>query len=245
MPKTEIKHRVARIAQLRNLLQDDDTYMTTLIVICSDLYGYEFMEWSPETIKLQLYDDMQVEVPSVNLSKIMAGIAVLTTDSFYRNLPRFIQLCNVIADQDYNPFVFDPADSFEMAWAITEVLLLDPPEDPSNAFTDEIRSYMGFVVQQEGIVNPPDVLAIAMNDRRLDDPINVGNEGEDPEMYAAFWQNQAAKGDEIRTMLTLQVGELIKQITSLPLTNGNVDGLLSKMRKALHDKDETNSDGFL
>ena len=106
-------------------LLDDDTYMTTLMVICSDLYGYEFVKWAPETIKLQLYDNTQVEVPSVNLSKIMAGIAVLTTDSFYRNLPRFIHLCNAIADQDYNPFIFDPADSHEMAWSITEVMLLD------------------------------------------------------------------------------------------------------------------------
>jgi len=219
--------------------------MTTLLVICSDLYGYEFMKWSPETIRLQLREDVQTEIASVNLSKIMAGIAVLTTDSFYQNLPRFIQLCNVIADEDFNPMVFDPADSHEMAWAITEVLLLDPPEDADNAFSDEIRSYIGVVVQQEGIVNPPDVLAIAMSDKRLDDEMNADVEGEDPEFFAAFWQNQASKGDEIKNMLTLQVGELIKQITSLPITNGSTEGLLDKMRKALHDNDDRQSDGFL
>ena len=194
---------------------------------------------------MEIFDDLQVEIPSVNLSKVMAGIAVLTTDSFYRNLPRFIQLCNILADEDYNPAVFDPADTHEMAWAITEVLLFDPPDDPDNAFSDEIRQYIGVVVQGEGIINPPDVLALAMSDERLDDPMNVGVENDDPEMYAAFWQNQASKGDELRAMLTLQIGELIQQIVGLQLSNGSTDGLLKKMRDALNDNKDRSSDGFL
>lgn len=189
----------------------------------------DWLEWSPETLRLEIKDDFNVEVTDDGIDKIMAVIAVLTTDSFYRDLPRFIELCNVFADAEFNPMVFDPADAWEIAWAITEVSLLDPPEDPEHAFSDEIRRYIGKMVQEAGFVNPPDVLRLAIIDEHNPDP--VADFSDDPTMYSAFWKNQSSRSDEVRSMLRQQLTELLEQLSDLPLKEGNTQGLLEKLKK--------------
>lgn len=158
----------------------------------------------------------------------MAAICILTSDDFYKNLPRFIQLCNVLADDTFNPLVFDPADSFEMAWAITEAMLLSPPEE-DEPFTDEIRYYIGHMLSEEGVVNPPDVLRIAIQDVSIEDPL--AGDTEDPTMYAAFYESQRSKSEEITAMLKQQINELFEQLQSLVLSEGDVGDLFGRMSK--------------
>jgi len=201
-------------------------------------YGVEAFEWSPETIALELHDDFQIALPKVNHDKIMAGIAVITTDQFWADLPSFIQLCNVLADDEFQPEEFDPADAHEMAWAITEAVLLDEPEDLKNLFSDDIRRYIGAVIVEEGLVNPPDILALAIQDTPLEDPLHLS--ASDPEMYAAFWDNQNSKSQEIKDMIRRQTMELFQQLEELPLRNGNTDNLIKKLRDSMNS---TNSGG--
>jgi hypothetical protein len=177
---------------------------------------------------LELHDDFQVQVPQVCIDKIMAAICILTTNDFYKSLPRFIQLCNVLADDTFNPLVFDPADSFEMAWAITEAMLLSPPEE-DEPFTEEIRFYIGHMLTEEGVVNPPDVLRIAIQDVTIEDPL--AGDTEDPAMYAAFYESQRSKSAEISAMLKRQIDELFAELQALDLRNGNTGDLLSRMQK--------------
>ena len=231
MPQSRVRH-------LRQVLMDQDAYATTLTVILIDVLGTDYFEWTPETIRKEVYDEVQAELPDKNIHKIMAVIALLTTDDFYNNLPRFISLCNVLADDDFDPFTFEPADSSEMAWAITEAMLLDPPEDPENAFADDIRYYIGEVTTDEGIVNPPDVLGIARRDTHQPDPLSSFSD--DPVMYSAFWDTQRDKGDQLNVMLRERLQELLAQVTSLPLQDGNTDKLLRRMRREMLDaKDKT------
>ena len=121
-------------------------------------------------------------------------------------------------------------------YSITEVMLLDPPEDANHAFSDEIRHYMGAMLSEEGIVNPPDVLGIAVRDLALDDPLNV--DAHDPVMYEAFWSKQAEKGTEITEMLKRQLQELLEQLISLPLEHGDTDDLVGKLRQELQEQKE-------
>jgi hypothetical protein len=212
----------------KQLLSNPDTFATTLVAILIDQYGTEALTWSPETIRLELHDDFQVQVPQVCIDKIMAAICILTTNDFYKSLPRFIQLCNVLADDTFNPLVFDPADSFEMAWAITEAMLLSPPEE-DEPFTEEIRFYIGHMLTEEGVVNPPDVLRIAIQDVTIEDPL--AGDTEDPAMYAAFYESQRSKSAEISAMLKRQIDELFAELQALDLRNGNTGDLLSRMQK--------------
>ena len=102
-------------------------------------------------------------------------------------------------------------------------------EDDAEGFSDEIRFYIGHVVRDAGIVNPPDVLRIAMYDT-AEDPL--GAFSDDPEMYQAMYELQQSKSDEITGMLKDNLRELFKELESLPLENGDTAGLLEKIRKS-------------
>jgi hypothetical protein len=208
-------------------LSNPDAYATTLLIILLDQFGIEALDWAPETIRLELRDDFQVDLPQVNVDKIMAAISIVTSDDFYKNLPKFIQLCNVLADDEFNPGIFDPADSAEMSWAITEALLLSPPEE-EEPFTDEIRFYIGHMLNEEGLVNPPDVLRIALYDTPVADPLSLN--ADDPVMYGALYQSQQAKSKEITDMLQRQLRELFEQIQMLSLRNGDNQELLKRIQ---------------
>lgn len=225
-----IKSETRADQKLREVLTDTDTYASVLITILIDKFGTECLEWAPETIRLEIHDEFQCKVPDDNLDKIMAAISLLVTDDFYQNLPRFVYLCNCLAGSGFDPLVFDPADSWEIAWAITEAMMLAPPEDLENAFSDEIRRYIGETLKYEGIIRPPDILGIAIIEGHVPDPAAAF--ADDPELYADFWNNQQSHSDEITTMLRENLQDLLRQVSSLPLSNGSAEDLMTKMRRS-------------
>lgn len=214
----------SKTSVIHDLLTGEGSYATALLTWLLDHYGPDVLTWHPETISLELQDDFKIRPPSFILDRIMAGICVLTTDSFYKNLPKFIQLCNVLSGDDFNPRVFDIADAGECAWGITEALLLDPPdEDDPEPFCDDIRYYLGAVLRNEGFISPPDILAIAL-DANWSDKIKF-EFGDDPDMQGAIYDVQKGRADEIVEMIKEGLLGLRRQIFSLPLRNGKTDVL--------------------
>lgn len=215
---------VGKEGVIHQLLTGEGTYTTALLTWLLDHYGPEVLTWHPETISLELRDDFKVTPPTHIMDRIMAGICVLTTDMFYKNLPRFIQLCNVLSGDEFDPRVFDMADAAECAWGITEALLLNPPdEDDPEPFTDEIRHYIGAVLRNEGFITPPDILAIAL-DANWSDKIKF-EFTDDPEMQGAIYDTQKSRTDEVVEILKSGLLELRRQIFTLPLRNGKADAL--------------------
>lgn len=215
------------------LLADSDTFATTLFMILVDAFGYEPLgdaqeePWTQETVAYELKMEYGVAMPQGNVDKLMAAIVLVTTDKFYCELQSFIWICNVLADDEFTPGVFDPADAREMAWGITEAAFLWPP-DQDEPFSDEIRGYIGFVVNQEGIVDPPDVLRLGILPQGLADPLDVVSD--DPEMYAAFYANKQSRSQEITDLLRSQLAALFGQLEALPLRNGSTQALLSRLQ---------------
>ena len=194
-----------------------------------DQYGTEALEWHPQTIQMQVSADMNVDIPKENFDKLMAGIMVLTTDYFYSEVSRFINLCNIFAGDDFDPEVFDPADTSEMAWAISEVLMLDPPDKP-NPFSEEIRAYIGEMLKEEGFVTAPDVLRIGL-DSDLSAQVST-DYADDPEMFQAIYESQESKTAEIENMLEENMQMLWTQLTAIPLKHGTTEDLMKKLQQA-------------
>lgn len=231
--QSELPMRAAKIWQ--QYWTHEDTFASVLLTLFLDHYGLEALEWAPETIRMQIEEDFNVQLPTVNLDKLLAAILVVTSNVFYKDLVSFIQLCNVLSGHELNLEVFDPADSAEMAWAITEVLLLDPPEEPE-PFSSDIRDYIGYMLREEGYVTAPDVLRIGLN-TDLSQSISQ-TFADDPEMFQAIHESQIAKADEINHMLTEQLQDLQTQLQGLPLKNGSADGLLQKLQEGSHESTE-------
>lgn len=202
-----------------------DSYTSVLVLMLIDEYGTEALEWHPSTLKMQIEEDVNVAIPKENFDKLMAGITLLTTNYFYADVSRFIQLCNILAGDEFDPGVFDPADAAEIAWAITEVLLLDPPEE-ENPFSPEIIAYVQEVLKEEGFVTAPDVLKIGI-DTNLSAAVST-EFADDPEMFQAIHENQLSKSKEIEEMLAANIEMLKIQLNHVPLKNGSTAKLLGK-----------------
>lgn len=214
----------------QRILLDPDAYATVLLAIFIEYYGTEGMEWHPQTITDQMSADFGIKLPKSSLDKIMAAIAIVTTNYFYRDVRRFIELCNVLAGDDFDPTVFDPADSAEMAWAVTEALLLSPPEQGED-FDDEVKAYVGYVLRDEGLVTAPKVLRFAIPDD-FAEQVRFQFE-DDPEMFQGIFQTQQAKASELDTLVQENMTEMLGQLEALPLRNGRTDHMVRRIKEGM------------
>ena len=214
----------------RWVLTSPEAFASTILVLAFDQYGGEFIKWHPTTIRRQLQEDFGVEPADANFDKLMSTITVLTTNYFYKNLSRFNDLCCGLCGHGFNPTIVSLPDAAEMAWAISEVLLIWPPEPKDREpFCDDIRHFIAAVLQQEGFVRPPDILRIAEGGDRSDQV--KSDFADDPEMFAAIYQSQASKTKEVEDMIQGHLQELLDQVQRLPLQNGSTDQLVKKLRE--------------
>lgn len=225
---------------VRTLLTSDDTFATTLLVWFMDTYPEQdeeghlaCLKWSPETIKMELDRAAGTPIPKVVFDKLMAAITIVTTDMFFKNVKTFIPIANILAGDDFQPDELEPPDAAECAWAITEALLLYPPdeEDPE-LFCDEIRTLIGFTLKEEGFVTPPDVLRIALGG---DFTAQVSSDfADDPEMFSGIYAVQQGKKTDVELILREGLSELIQQLTALPLRHGSTADLVNKVRSSIN-----------
>lgn len=215
---------------LRQLLKSDDVYATTLLVLLTELFDLEFLNWTPETIRIEVREELGIELPPTAIDKIMAAIMLLTTDQFFKHVPTFIHICNVLSGNSFDPTVFDPADSLEMAWGITEATLIAPPEE-DEPFSEEIRAYMGYQLAEEGFQTAPDVLGIAIMPAVINDPNSIF--ASDPEIYQAFHEKKTLDQNNIISLLKENLQELLDQLQLLPLSKGSTQELVTKLSKGL------------
>lgn len=220
---------------LKQTLCDPDAFATTLVVALIDLYGPDFVTWSPEAIRRITEEELGFTWPLANFDRLMAGVALVSTDFFRASLPDFIELCNVLAGSPTTHGQFDPADAKECAWGITEDLLLSQADD-NEPYSEEICAYIGEVLKLEGIINPPDVLGIAHIDTNLRAVVH-GNFSDDPELFASIWQNQNDKTEEINQLVRGRLKELLEQLAKLQLRNGDTVTIASRMLAGLQESE--------
>jgi hypothetical protein len=189
--------------------------------------------WHPATILLDVRDDFGVELPRGNFDRLMAGIHLVTSDAFYKSVPTFIEICNVLSGGLYDPATWDPADALECAWGITEAMLMSPPDDDDNEpFSREIRAYIGAALDQEGILDPPDVLRIAIRGKEHELAAQVAAQFDDA-TRGAITRTEAAKVGEINDRIKSNLRTLIGQLGALHLAHGDAGALAGKLAHTL------------
>ena len=222
--------KVAPKTVIRSFLLSEETYTTIFLLILVDRYGFDCFGWAPETIQMELEDDFQLKLPKSSLDKIMAAICLVTTNFFYKDVTKFIELCNILAGDDFQPEEFEPADAAEIMWGITESLLIWPPdEDGDTEFSPEIREYIKQIVKEEGIVKPFDVLQLAFSDEGA---VNVDADyADDPEMYSAIYEMQQSKENDLKASLMENVLSLTGQLRLLPLADGKTSEVVNQLQE--------------
>lgn len=206
-----------------------ETFASVLLTLFLDKFGVEALDWDPATITLEIEEEFDVELPQLALDKLLVAIQILTTDKFFKSLPDFVTFCNVLGGDTYRPDMWDPADAEEVAWGITEALLISPPEDDDpEPFTDEVRGYIGAVLDSEGIINAPDILRIALRAARVSP--NITDFSDDPTMFNAVYDFETGKTEDINQSIRLKTDLLIKQMAALDLKNGNTEYVVKMLQ---------------
>lgn len=206
-----------------------ESFGATLLIAAVDVLGPEMYSWTPETIRLELQDELGAKIPPANLSRLFAAINILTTDDFSFRVSRFINLSNILAGDDFDPEEFDPADADEMAWAVTESSFINP--DHLDRFSEEIKGYVCFKCKEEGLARLPGVLSFAQ-------PYWVSNNysaehfNTDPTMFAAVQDSIGQPLKEVEQAVQEACVRLFDQLQSLKLRNGDTKDLLQRLRRS-------------
>lgn len=211
-------------AALSALLTSPDCYASTLLVWAVDTFMppegevHPLFQWSPETVHHEVEAELRRQMPPHVFDRLMAAIALRSSDAFYQQVDRFIPLVNALCGSGFHPEVYDPADLSECCWAITEAYLLDPPE-PGEGFCEEIRAYLGAQLRQDGYATPPDVLKIAIGADVLEQLRYAY--ADDPEMFDMIYSSQQSRTQEVEQMVAHNLVEMVGQLSRLPLRYGS------------------------
>lgn len=212
--------------RVQRLWTDADTFATSLLVLAIDHYGTEIIDWLPVTLQAEIEEDFDVELPQANLDRLMAGLVLLSTDTFYKSLPDFVAICNVLSGDLYDPAQWDPADASEVAWGITEAALISPPDDDP-PFMPEITGYIERVLDQEGILSTPGVLRTIVRESR---DVYPDDFSDDPGLYQAVLQFSYMKTEEINRLVHDRLMALTDQLQSLPLRHGDTAPIVQRLK---------------
>ena len=225
---SDVLSKVAPKSIYRAMLLSEDTFTTPLFLIVMDKYGPEALEWAPETIRRELEDDFQLQLPQYTMDKLMAAVTIVTTNYFYKDVTRFIEVCNILAGDEFQPDEFEPADAGEILLAMTESLLLWPPDGEADTdFSEEIQEYIRQVLDDEGILKPFDVLRLAFDNDRA--AVVDAEYADDPEMFSAIYDMQESKQNDLKAMLMENVEALTQQLQLLPLKTGSTEQVVKQL----------------
>lgn len=213
----------------------NDLFAFSALTLFLDMYGNEqdddktiqCLKWTPETIEMELHDDCG-PVSAAAFERLMTAISILTTNSFFVSATDFARDCVTLSGHVNGPEGTIMPDSEDIAWGITEAILISPLEkNDDNPFNEEIVGFIHEVLNAEGILSPPDVLRIAMKGTSVRDRVNY-EFSDDPELFAAIHQTEQAKTDFINQTLRARMKSLLQQFQELPLENGNTS-IVGKM----------------
>ena len=211
-----------------SLWSDPDAFATSLLVLFIDTYGTEGLQWHPNTIEIEVEHDFRVEIPPSNFDRLMAAIGLFLSNSFFHSVPDFVRTCVILNGHHVPEDHFVLADAADCAWGITEALLLNP-SDQGEPFSEEVRAYVGKVLDDEGILVAPDVLRIGLRDRDLADHVRY-NFSDDPEMFSAIHGMEKSKTDAINHLVKGRLRALFQQLGTIQLKNAET----AKVRLLLH-----------
>ena len=188
------------------IFTNPDAYATTLLVKFVGQFDLDAVYWKPKTIKMEIENYYNINLPENNFNKLMTAIAILTTDLFYVDLQSFINFCNILSDDFVSFEVLNIADSLECAWGLTESFLIYPPEE-NFSFNSEIKGYIEHILKEEGYITVPKVFQPI-----IDAADYVNKISYDEKNLDYIYRINESKIKDIDFMINRNMNELMQQL---------------------------------
>ncbi len=217
--------------KLANLFADKGAFAFNLLVALLDSYGMEALSWSPETIEMEIADDFNIDIPAASFDRLLTACHIMTDNDFYVSPVDFARGCVSLSGHPCWADTMVLPDSEDVAWGITEAMLIMPPvSNNESIFSPEILGLIGGILDEEGILTPPDVLKIA--DRAGDVMNRVSYEfSDDPEMFSAIQSVESDRTNAVNHFVRSRLQSLLHQLQSLPLKTGKTEFVRQVLEK--------------
>lgn len=206
---------------------------SSLLIACIDDFGMQCLSWEPETLEIAIREKYG-DVDADSVERLMAALGVLLSNMFTKDI---IALCMTCATLDFERTGGDrfiPAGLDEIMWGLTEArLLLGGLKDED--FSDEVAIYVGKLLEEEGLENPPDTLSFA---KRADTGISPDTFADLPELSAIFEDDQNTSRDTLDKVAMEKLRLLLEQIDSLKLSTSDLSDfkkVFNKMRGSMEN----------
>ena len=211
-----------------SLITSEETFASTLLVLMIDRFEKTFLSgeegpWTAEMLRIEIKEQFGVAIPDDNLGKLIAGIALLTTDNFFRSLPSFLFTIHGLLGDGTDWSYAEPIDLEDLAWAMMEATLLFPPQE-EDLFDSQIVAYCKTMVRREGLLAPPSVLTFAKEEEAYG---NITPYDEN------VMKEQADRTNAINEYIEEQLEVLIRQIASIPALHMTAETLKTAIMSEL------------
>ena len=199
------------------LWKSRDTVGTTLLTLVLDSYGQEAFDMDPQALRQEIEEGFGVsDIPTISTDKIWALWSSLTSDLVHGDVSTFMNTANVLSGTSMSYDVFDIADVYECAWAITELTMLD--SSTPERLSHDVRRYLGEVCKEQGLYRPPPVLA-KVADMNGDFAANMESHAADQVELQMVVQNQLSFQADIQTYVDRRMNKMMLELNHTPLIN--------------------------
>lgn len=128
-------------------------------------YGMASLEYEPALLRDQIEKDYDLKLSQLQVDKLQAAMAVMTTDSFYEDWRVFEATCHVFCNEPIDTELVNPLEAEDIAVGLAEVTMIknDVNDDKDHLiFDDEIRVYAGKVFYDYGFCKAPKIFPTAI-----------------------------------------------------------------------------------
>jgi len=142
---------------------------------------------------------------------------LLTTDLVHTDVSTFMNCANVLSGTPMSYDVFDIADPYECAWAITELTMLD--SNTPERLSPEVRRYIGEICKELGLYRLPPSLSKVAEMGPNDYVANMESYATDTVQLQIMIQNQIKFKDDVQAYVDRRTSKMMLELNNVPLMN--------------------------
>ena len=199
------------------LWHSKEGFGTALLIACIDDWGIECVSWEPETLEITIREKYG-DVDPDSLQRLLAAISVMTSDMFTQDVSALCLICTTLDFERGADDMFEPAGLDEIMWGLTEARMILGGIDPKK-FSDEIRIYVGKLMDEEGLTKPPKTLEFALPSKGGPSPEVFADL---PELSQMFEEDQEISKEDLDEAAISKLNRLLDQINSLKLATSDM-----------------------
>lgn len=199
------------VEELRNLLTDKKSYMSTCSLASIRMLGMESLEWDPLVLRDSLQDVLKMDkIPQRLFDKVNCGYTLIGTSGYTASLDVFITCNMVMSNIPVEEGVIGMDDPESLSWGVYEYFKLTGDDETTSQFCIDTSIYAGEILYANGITVAPKWLdwvtfdpdKIARLDSVLDDP-------------TFYMQRQTGMVIGLENICKAKEAELMTQLASL------------------------------